>query len=298
MKLLKSATLSVADLKDACARYADWLDDRECERGALPEALALAWSSPESAGAPYSVLAPASGREIYLRLIENPPHHDYEPLRTFGWNAIEVCVQDVEAVAERMADSPFEIIGPPREIDGLPAIYPMQVKGPDKEIVYFTQIRDDLPAFDLPRASALIDSLFILVMGCSDLDGSLDWLAEHAGLAVGRRHMEIVYTMLAKAYDLPEQDPHVIATMVHGRDVFLELDQYPPAAVVRPRHGRRLPQGVALGSFAHPDFDELMEASAEHLVTPPQPHESIVYGGRRAATLLAPDDTLVELIEA
>ena len=42
--------------------------------------------------------------------------------------------------------SPFEIIGPPREIDGVPAIYPLQVRGPDEEIVYLTQIRADLPA--------------------------------------------------------------------------------------------------------------------------------------------------------
>ena len=79
---------------------------------------------------------------------------------------------DVLKVAERMAASGFEIIGPPREIETLPAIFPMQVKGPDGEIVYLTQVRSDLPDFDITRAEALIDRLFIMVMACADLPAS------------------------------------------------------------------------------------------------------------------------------
>ena len=79
----------------------------------------------------------------------------------------------------------------PREIEGLDAIYPMQVQGPDGEIVYLTQIRDDLPAFDLPRAEAPIDRLFILVMACSDMNASLDWLEAFVGFSVGRRRMDM-----------------------------------------------------------------------------------------------------------
>ena len=76
---------------------------------------------------------------------------------------------------------------------------------------------EDLPEFDLPRAQSLIDCLFILVMACSDMKASLDWMAEHLDIAIGRDELIIVYTMLAKAFGLPEEDPHTISTMVHGK---------------------------------------------------------------------------------
>lgn len=298
MKLMRAATLSVEGLDRSVDIYTKWLDYSVEESGTIGDDLAASWGCPGAAGRRSAVLRPASGRDIFLRLVENDPHPDYVPLRTFGWAAIEICVQDVLAVNERMQDSPFEIIGPPREIEGLDAIYPMQVKGPDGEIVYFTQIRGDLPEFDLPRAEAFIDRLFILVLACSDMNASLDWLEEHVGFSVGRRKLEIVYTMLAKAFGLPEEDLHVISTMVHGRDVFLELDQMPGPATPRPGIEGGLPQGVAIGTFWHPDFDAVDGKCADLWIAPPTARDSSVYGGKRAGTVRAPDGTLVEVVEA
>jgi catechol 2,3-dioxygenase-like lactoylglutathione lyase family enzyme len=298
MNLLRAATVSVANLDQAITNYCEWLDYSIEERGELDADLASSWGTPGAAGRPFAVLRPASGRDVFLRFVENRIHPDYVPLRTYGWAAIEICVQDVLEANERMLQSPFEIIGPPREIDGLPAIYPMQLKGPDGEIVYLTQIRDDLPAFDLPRAEALIDRLFILVIGCSDMNASLDWFAEHAGLEVGRRKMEIVYTMLANAFGLPVDDLHVISTMVHGRDVFLEMDQYPAQATSRPGFENELPQGVAVGTLLHPDFEALVDKNRDLWLSPPAIRNSCIYGGKPSATLRAPDGTLVEIVAA
>ncbi|NDC58378.1 MAG: hypothetical protein EBZ50_06065, partial [Alphaproteobacteria bacterium] len=225
MKLLRAATLTVADLDRSIALYRDWLDHRLIEHGALDEALAASWGAPKTAGARTAVLEPASGAEIFLRLVEQPPHPDFVPLKSYGWAAIEICVQDVLATDARLKDSPFKVIGPPREIDGLPAIYPMQVMGPDNEVVYLTQIRDDMPAFDLPRAQAPIDRMFIYVLACSDMEASQRFTVEKLGLALGRERMEIVYTMLANAFGMPHERLHAISTVIHGRDVFLELDQ-------------------------------------------------------------------------
>jgi catechol 2,3-dioxygenase-like lactoylglutathione lyase family enzyme len=294
MKLLRAATLTVADLARAIGNYQTYFDYAVVEQGALPADLAVSWDAPASEGLAYAILKPASGADIYLRLIEQPPVPGYTALRSYGWNAIEICVQDVLAANARMEGSPFEIIGPPREIDGLPAIYPMQVKGPDEEIVYLTQIRDDLPAFDLPRAAAPIDKLFILVLGCRDMKASLDWMVRHCGLAIGRDEMEIVYTMLAKAYGTPMEELHKISTMIHGRDVFLELDQYPGAAIERPRHPGMLVPGCAVGTLWHPDFDALPGP----WITPPVRREGPIYQGKRAATMKDPDGALIEIVEA
>lgn len=293
MKLLRAATLTVADPESTAARYVEWLDYRVAERGTVSDDLAASWGAPASAGRPLVVAAPASGADVYLRFVQGEPPADYRPLRSYGWAAIEICVQDVLAANERMLRSPFEIIGPPREIDGLPAIYPMQVKGPDQEIVYLTQIRSDLPSYDLPRAGAPIDKLFILVLACSNLQASLDWFERNVRLQHGRT-MDIVYTMLAGAFGLPMEDLHTIATVVHERDVFLELDQYPPAATPRPRHDGELPPGVAICTLKHPAFDTV----CGDWVRPPAVRDGVVYGGRRAGTLRAPDGTLVEVIEA
>ena len=297
MKLMRAATLSVADIERSVALYTEWLDYQVEERGPLDEDVAASWGCPRSAGRESVVLRPASGHDIFLRFVENEPHPDYVPLQTFGWAAIEICVQDVLAANERMLKSPFKIIGPPREIEGLDAIYPMQIQGPDGEIVYLTQIRDDLPAFDLPRAEAPIDRLFILVMACSDMNASLDWLEAFVGFSVGRRRMDIVYTMLAKAFGLPEEDLHTISTMVHDRDVFLELDQLPPQGRKRPGRPGELPQGVALGTFTHPDFSALDKRCSDRWIVNPKKRRSVVYGNKRAGTLRAPDGTLIEVVE-
>jgi hypothetical protein len=90
---------------------------------------------------------------------------------------------------------------------------------------------------------------------------------------------------------------HVIATMIDGRDVFLEMDQYPEQAVPRPHIPGTLPQGIAVGSILTPHFDAIVANSSQHFVAPPQAHTSVVYGGARAVTLRAPDGTLVEMVE-
>ena len=292
MELLRAATLTVPDPEATAARYCEWLDYSVEERGAVSHDLAAAWDCPASAGRASVVCRPASGADVFIRFVagETPP--DYLPLRTWGWAAIEICTRDTIAVNARMERSPFEIIGPPRELDGMPAIFPMQVKGPDQEIVYLTQIRENLPAYDLPRAGALIDKLFILVLACSDMQASLDWFETELKLSPGRS-MDIVYTMIARAFDLPMEDKHTIATMIHGRDCFLELDQYPDAATPRPTEPGALPPGVAMTTFRHPDFDAL-----SGWIKPPTIRQGVVYGGKRAGTLRAPDGVLVEVVEA
>ncbi len=298
MKLLRSATLSVADLDRSIATYSDWLDYELIEESVLGTTLAQHFQAPQSAAQRMAVMRPASGADIFLRFVENDRHPDYQPLRTYGWAAIEICVSDVLAANERMLEAPmFEIIGPPREIEGLDAIYPMQMKGPDGEIVYLTQIRDDLPAFDLPRATSLIDHLFILVMANRDLPAALQWMKRYTGMDIGREAMEIVYTMLANAFDLPHEELHTIATMIHGRDVFLELDQYPAAATERPCHPGKLSPGIAVGSFLHPDFDDLAANAGDVATGPIYEAQGAIYGGQPAITIRNPDGALIELIK-
>ena len=292
MKLLRAATVTVSDLTRTKGLYSQYFDYAVVEEGSISAALAASWQTPKSAGLPYVVMQPSSGAEIYLRFIEQPPVEGFKALRSYGWNAIEICVQDVMAVNARMLESPFEIIGPPNKIPGLDAIHPMQVKGPDEEIVYLTQINDDLPEYNLPRAGSLIDKLFILVMGNSDMDRAAAWMQDKCGLSFGRE-MEIPYTMIAKAYGTPLDELHRICTLIHDKDVFLELDQYPDEAVVRPRHDGMLVPGCAIGTLFHPDFDRLPGP----WLTQPTVRDGEIYKGKRVGVLQDPDGTLIEMVE-
>lgn len=293
MRLLRAGTLMVVDPAATAKRYIEWFNYRVVEEGFVERSLAHGWGTPNVAGRRYVVLQPESGSAVYLRLVAGEAVAGYEPLRTYGWAALEICVSDVLAVERRLRDSPFRIIGPPREIPGLPTIFPMQVLGPDKEVVYLTQIRGDLPAYDLPRAASLIDSIFIMVLACSNLDASSEWFRQHVQLEFGRK-MDIVYSMLAMAFGTPPSTLYTINTLTHERDVFLELDQYPAAATARPRLPGDMPPGIALATLIHPKFDALPGPWLEE----PEERRGVIYGGRRSGTLRGVDGTLIEIVSA
>lgn len=291
MQMLRAATVTVADAEASAALYARWMEYEPVERGAVPPGLARSWGCPASAGAAFVTLRPASGAPVFLRFVAGEPAPGYAPLRTYGWAAVELCVRDVLEVQARMEASPFEIIGPAKEIAGLPTIFPMQVRGPDDEIVYLTQIRGDLPDYDLPRAKTLIDRPFILVLACRDMQASADWFARTLGMALGRA-MEIPYTMLADAFGRPRETLYTICTMSDARDVFLELDQYPPQAARRPARPDALPPGPSLATFVHPAPETIQGDWASALTR----HDGPIYGGAVSGTLRAPDGSLVEVV--
>ncbi len=263
------------------------------ETGEITPELAASWGAPGAAGRRFTLCRPASQRAVYLRFVQGEARPDYLPLRTYGWSAIEICVQDVQAVAARLEASPFEIIGPPAPLDGMPNIVAMQVLGPDREVVFLTQILSPtFPDFDLPQAESLIDRLFILVLACSDLAGAKAWLANALKLGAGPT-IELAYGVLSDAFGLAPEHKHKIATLSHARDVFLEVDQYPANAGPRTTRPGDLPPGVAMATFVHPDFDSL---EGPWIAAPHSPPGAI-YGGARAATTVGPDGVLIEIVE-
>ncbi len=291
MQLLRAATLVTADPDATAARYAKWFDYRLVERGSVSRERADVWGVPGSAGRHCCVCAPASGAEVYLRFIEGGTPDDYQPLRSHGWAAIEICVQDVLALQRHLAGSPFEIIGPAKPLDGLPMITAMQVRGPDREVVFLTQIDGDLPGLDLPRAVCPVDRLFIVVLACADLHASRAWFADRLRLDPGAT-MAVEYGVLSDAFGLPATQKHDIAAVAHGRDVFLELDQYPSAAAARTRPAGALPPGMAMATFLSPDFARLDGV----WIAPPTTAAGVIYAGRMSGVVVAPDGSLVEVV--
>ena len=293
MNPLRCATHTVNDVNAAIVRFGEWLNYRAIERGVIAADLADAWGTPGTAGRRYAVCQPASGADIFLRFIEGSPVPDYRPIRSYGWAAIELCVQDVEAVNKKMLDpsSPFEIIGPPTRIAGLPIIYPMQVRGPDQETLYFTEIMTTDLAEGLPTANALIDKPFILVLACPNMRATADWFARTLKLDVDPP-IAIRYSMISKAFDLPASSVHSIATAKWQGQICLEFDEYPPGSCARPTHPGELPPGVSVCTLSFPAID----AKECDWFSKPTKREGAIYGGRPVGVLKTPEGSLLEII--
>ena len=293
MNLLRCATHTVTDLDATIVRFARWLNYRPVEQGVVSVDLAKSWGAPASAGRRYAVCQPASGAQVFLRFVAADPVPDYLPIRSYGWAAIEICVQDVLKVNERMLQpgSPFAVIGPPTRIAGIDTIFPMQVRGPEQETLYFTEITTKAPDNGLPTADSLIDKVFILVLACADMRVSVDWFAHTLKLDMSDP-IAIRYSMIAQAFGLPISDLHEIVTAERQGDVFMEFDQYPDGAVVRPKHPGALPPGVAICTLTHPDFDVLDIA----WITPPVVREGPLYNGRKVGTAKTPEGALLEIV--
>lgn len=293
MTLLKCATHTVTDVDAAALRYARWLDYNVVEDGVIAADLASAWDAPASAGRRYVVMQPSSGSPVFLRFIEGDDVPEYLPIRTYGWAAIEICVSDVEAVNERMlASEVFEVIGPPKPLDGFPNVKPMQVRGPDKETVYLTEIRVDDPSSGLPKPQSLIDRPFILVLACPDLPATAKWMVDVLALEV-TDPVAIRYSMISLAFGLSADDRHELVTAKWKGQVFLEADQYPQATTDRPAWPGALPPGVSIVSMVHPDFERLQG----HWVSPPVARGGPLYAGARVGVLRTPEGALLEVIE-
>ena len=292
MNLLRAATLTVANLDATIALYAEWLDYGLVERGVIAEDLAVSWGAPRSAGLSYAVMQPASGEDAYLRFLQDASVDGYRPLRSYGWAAIEICNQDVMGVNERMLRSPFEVIGPPKTIAGLTRIHPMQVRGPDGEIVYLTEIKPEAHGMGLPTPKSFIDRLFILVLACSDMKTAAEWWTSRLKLTLGEP-MSIVYSMINHAFELPADTHHTFCMGGHDGDVFIEFDEYPAETIVRPRAEGCLPPGVSMCTLKHPAFDSI-EAP---WITPPVRREGALYGGGRGGPHAGPHGSVFEGVE-
>lgn len=284
--------VSTPDLAGALEDYRGRLGLELIEQGALPADLAASWGCPASAGAAMAVLQPRSGAHCFIRLVEQPLPPDFAPTRTFGWAAYELTVQDVYGWPDRLAGSGFDIVGPPRAIEGLPYFVPMQVTGRGREMIYLNEVASDTPSSDLPKAQSLTDHIFIAILATPDRPATLRWFADRLKLDEGGSYT-LEYTMINTAFGLPEGTQSTITMVQNGRLPIVEVDDYPQAATPRAHPPGTLPPGNALVTLAVDDLDAL----ALDWIAEPVRREGPIYEGRPAATVRGSAGELIELVE-
>lgn len=289
---ISTVTITTPDLPASVAAYQRYLGYRVVDDGALGRDTARAWGRPGLAGGRTVILEPASGFDTFIRFVQGPAYVEYHPFACVGWNAAEIIVADVDALAEQLAGSPFRQIGPPADLSFTDKIRAMQVVGPAREVLYLTQIKEKLAAFDTPSAASFVDRVFIVILGAESLDAVQDCYHERFGVARAAL-MPSVVSVLSAQYGLPRDYRHAIAALQVRGQCYIEADQMPPAVIARPCEPGQLPPGVAMVTFELESLPDVPSA-----LGPAHRSPGIPYEGRRSLACVGAAGELIELIEA
>lgn len=290
--LIKAATISAANASGLADLYREYFDLNTLESGEISEDMAASWGAQGMAGQPYFLMASSSGRPVYIRIVQNPDMPRYKPLRSYGWNAIEICVADVDALYARLQSSPFEIIGPPAELEFSSIIYPMQVVGPEGEVLFLNEVRDNLPNFDLPKADAWVDHVFIMVLASPDRQKALEFYTKKLGWGEGDSY-SLTYKVINQAFGFGDEHKTDLTMTCVDRLVNNEIDQYPESTTERTCATGMLPPGIAAVTYAVASLDSIDVT----FITAPTVREGLMYEGRRTACCVGAAGELIELIE-
>ena len=199
--------------------------------------MARQWGLDPLAEAPMAWLANELD-EPWLRLIEIQGTKAVDPFRHSGWMSLEISVDDVDALRSGMDQSPFQIIGEPADLDVSDNIRAMQAIGPAGEVLYLTEVRAEVPPFELPFARCTVDRLFIPVLLAADRDQALAVYERFPGTAGNKFETKITVINRARKIDIEQRHP--VATIQLRGSNLIEIDQLDGLSP-RPSNSGKLP---------------------------------------------------------
>lgn len=215
-------TLIAADGQALTEAYTRYMHQQVVAAGELDADTAGALGYQHLAGNRHWILANQQGRQ-WLQVLEYPEAASRDSLASFGWLALEVLVENVDELASALASSPFELLRPPADLDVSDKIRACQVRGPAGEILYLTQVSGEVPPFELPTCSALVDHLFIAVLSTPSRERSLNQYATISGNTGLSFDTKITVVNQARGFDL--DDRHPVATLQLAGQALIEIDE-------------------------------------------------------------------------
>ncbi|MEJ2139205.1 MAG: hypothetical protein P8Y61_07125 [Gammaproteobacteria bacterium] len=245
---IRRVTITTSDLHAVEDAYSDFLEYRVTGRDAVTEHEAAVWGAPGSAGAASLIMRPAAGDDFEFRFVAGPASPNYVPLTTYGWNASEIMVQNVDSLAPRFKNSPFEIVGEPRDLSFSEDIRAMQIRGPANEIIYLTEFKKPVPGLSVPTPRSSIDRTFIVILGGRSMSELQNFYHQTFGVPKAPV-VESRVTMLSKALDVSIETLYPIAAMALEGESLIEADEMPEQVGPRRAEPGFLPPGIALTGF-------------------------------------------------
>ena len=287
-------TISVANLDRSVSLYERVLRYLPVETGEVSVELATSWGTPDAVGARYAISRPDGGGPGALRFIESGASPEHVPAASFGWNAFELTVNDVFELATHIEKSEFRLDGPPKLVDGFTSFIPMQVFGPDGEVLFLNQVNHSDDDADLPKTNLVAGEIFIAVLAARDRECSASEYTR--GLVLDRAATHTLrYGLVNRAFGLPEQTTHTITMIQNGRTPFAQIDQYPVGAKTRVQQPGQMPAGNAMVSVYVKSLTNL--PWSELAISEPSNFSGEMYNGGAAQVVRGASGELLELIE-
>ena len=245
---ITAVTITSPDLDRVIDIYSKYLGYRLISSTTVSAEQAKIWDAENIEGSRMIFMSPESSNDFFFRFIEQDIDEDYVPFGTYGWNAAELIVKDVDQSAEKLIGSPFEVIGEPADLSFTDQIRAMQILGPSKEIIYLTQFKSKLDEFDSPSPRCDIDQTFIVILAGENLDQMQSFL--HQELSVKKAApMQSRIRAISKVFDLPEDTKYKSAALAIRDQSLIELDEMPSKAGPRTCRPGYLPSGISIVSF-------------------------------------------------
>lgn len=296
-QLIVIITICAPDLSIVEREYSNFLNYEVIDRGEVSAELANVWDAPRMVGRDYLLMQPESKAPYYLRFVQADLVDGYEPMKTFGWNATEILVQDPDGLARnfRSNDSLFRIIGEPRPLSATSNIRAMQVIGPADEVLYLTRFPASLPgepASGFGSAQTYVDRPFIVILGGPDIQEIMTFYGDLFGMKVSDAS-ESRMTVLNKAHGFDIERVHPLAMAMVSNEFAIEIDGYPSNATSRPTRYGELPPAMAIVGFEVESLDDYRN----QFLAPPSVMDDLPYDGRRVGVIRGPTGELIELIE-
>ena len=294
-------TIVVADIEKSIALYCQALNYAVVERAEISQEIATAWSASNLAGQQFCLLQAAEHTSedagiSYLRLLQSaddsPP---YPHATTFGWCAFEISVRDVFALEKKLNQSAFNVIGPPKHLDNMNNVIPMQVVGPDQEVLYLNQVLASDEHTDLPVARYEVDQFFIAVLAAKDRSASVLELSKQLKLS-DELSLSLRYSLINRAFDLDAETKHSLTLLQCDRLPVIEVDQYPKGAKARQVAENSLHKGNAIVSILVDSLQDLpndLSLSSEPL----DGLDGTLYKDSKIVVIQGSNGELIELLE-
>ena len=148
--------------------------------------------------------------------------------QTTGFAALEFIVGGLDELALNVTQAHVRILGAPSVLSFSNNIRAMQLLGPNRELLYCTEVNGPVPGFNLPEHDRKAGECFVVIAAVSDMDISRQFYASLFGCqppvvmpsrVVAMSHMQ----------GLDSGTAHDIAALPISAQHYLELDQWMPA---------------------------------------------------------------------
>lgn len=249
LSAIRCATIVCTDADKAASLYEKALGYLRLEVGEVSEPLARSWGAEKMFGAPFVVLGPQSGAKSYLRFVQDARAVAPTPYLNTGWTALEFTVKSSDATIDSLRDHGFRVLGEAEDLefaDG--ALRAGQVAGPYGEVLYLTQINEQLDDYVLPHATCDVDKLFIVILAVNDVDETMQHFHKTHGSPL-KDTFEAAVPFISNYHGIDTKNEFYVGTVELTDENYIEIDGMPKSEGPRPFREGYLPSGIAMLTF-------------------------------------------------